>query len=104
MAFAVLSHILCKVSDISVREQKHLIWLYRGASRIIYEGGWAAGAGGFDLIKCPYLYLEKQAWANSRDPDETQENVASDQRSLCLSLIQQFYTVLFVGYQMDFLG
>ena len=53
MAFAVLSHILCKVSDDSIREQKHLIWLYRGGSRITYEvKGWGWG---LDLIKCPYL-------------------------------------------------
>ena len=47
MAFAVLSHILCNVSEDSVRRQKHLIGLYKGGSRIITEG--------FDLIKLQHL-------------------------------------------------
>ena len=36
------------------------------------------------------MYLEGQAWANSVDPDETPQNVASHQGLHCLPLIQQF--------------
>ena len=36
------------------------------------------------------MYLARQAWANSVDPDETQQNVASHQGLHCLPLIQQF--------------
>ena len=61
MAFAVLSHILCKVSDDSVREQKHLIFHSKGADPELPMRGW-----GLDLIKCPYVrtyptFLERQA-------------------------------------------
>ena len=34
-------------------------------------------------------YSDRQAWANSVDPDQTSQNVASDQRLHCLSVIKQ---------------
>ena len=36
------------------------------------------------------MYLDRQAWANSVDPDEMPQNVASHQGLHCLPLIQQF--------------
>ena len=36
------------------------------------------------------MYMDRQAWANSIDPDETLQNVASYQGLHCLPLIQQF--------------
>ena len=36
------------------------------------------------------MYLDRQAWANSVDPDETPQNVASHQGLHYLPLIQQF--------------
>ena len=36
------------------------------------------------------MYLDRQAWANSVDPDEMPQNVASQQGLHCLLLIQQF--------------
>ena len=98
MAFAVLSHILCKVSDDSVREQKHLIWLCKGGSRITYEG---AGGSIWSNVRTYPTYLERQAWANCEDPDQTPENAASDLGPHCLPLILQFYTVLLADCQVD---
>ena len=50
------------------------------------------GMLGFDLIKLTYsTYLERQACANNADPDQTLQNVASDQGLYCLPRIQQFY-------------
>ena len=101
MAFAVLLHILCIVSYNSVSEQKHLIWLYRGASRIIYEGFRGAGGSIWSNVRTCPTYLERQAWGNSIDPDETPENVASDQGHIACHSSSNFYTILLVGYQMD---
>ena len=59
---------------------------FRGGSRRISEG--------VDLIiyYCTYsTYSDRQAWANSVDPDQTPQNAASDQGLHCLSLTQQFY-------------
>ena len=40
---------------------------------------------------CKYhMYSNKQAWANSVEPDEMQQNAASHQALLCLPLILQF--------------
>ena len=36
------------------------------------------------------MYSDGQAWANSVDPDEMPQNVASDQGPHFLPLIQQF--------------
>ena len=36
-----------------------------------------------------HKYLDRQAWANSVDPDEMLQNAASHQDLHCLSLIQQ---------------
>ena len=36
------------------------------------------------------MYSDRQAWANSLDPDETPQNVASHLGLHCLPLIQQF--------------
>ena len=36
------------------------------------------------------MYLDRQVWANSVDPDEILQNVASHQGLHCLPLIQQF--------------
>ena len=36
-------------------------------------------------------YSDRQAWANSIDPDQTPQNAASDQGLHCLPLTQQFY-------------
>ena len=36
------------------------------------------------------MYSDRQAWANSVDPDETPQNAASHQNLHCLPLIQQF--------------
>ena len=38
------------------------------------------------------MYSDKQARANSVDPDQTPQNAASNQGLHCLPLIQQFYT------------
>ena len=35
------------------------------------------------------MYLDRQAWANTVDPDEMPQNVASHQGLHCLPLIQQ---------------
>ena len=37
-----------------------------------------------------HMYLDRQAWTNSAEPDETPQNAASHQGLLCLPLIQQF--------------
>ena len=37
------------------------------------------------------MYSEKQALANSAEPDQTPRDAASDQGLHCLPLIQQFY-------------
>ena len=37
-------------------------------------------------------YLERHAWANSTDPDQMPQNMASEQGLPCLPLTQQFYT------------
>ena len=34
-------------------------------------------------------YLDRQAWANSVDPDEMPQNAASHQGLLCLRIVQQ---------------
>ena len=39
-------------------------------------------------------YLERQAWANSVDPDQMPQNVASDLGLYCLTLIKQFLDTL----------
>ena len=36
------------------------------------------------------MYSDKQAWANSVDPDEMPQNAASHQALHCLPFIQQF--------------
>ena len=36
------------------------------------------------------MYSDRQAWANSLDPDETPQNAASHLGLYCLPLIQQF--------------
>ena len=36
------------------------------------------------------MYLDRKAWANSVDPDDMPQNVASHQGLKCLPLIQQF--------------
>ena len=36
------------------------------------------------------MYADRQAWANSIDPDETPQNAASHLGLYCLPLIQQF--------------
>ena len=36
------------------------------------------------------MYSDRQAWANSIDPDETLQNAASHPGLHCLPLIQQF--------------
>ena len=36
------------------------------------------------------MYSDRQAWANSVDPDETPQNAASRQGLHCLLLIQHF--------------
>ena len=36
------------------------------------------------------MYSDRQAWANSVDPDETPQNAASHQGLHCFPLIQQF--------------
>ena len=36
-------------------------------------------------------YSDRQAWANSVDPDQTPQNAASDQGLHCLKIIQQFF-------------
>ena len=41
-----------------------------------------------------HTYSDRQAWANSVDPDQTPRSAASDQGLHCLSLIQHFYTHL----------
>ena len=46
--------------------------------------------GGFDLNILPYFtYSDRQAWANSVDPDQTPQNAASDQGLHCLPLTRQ---------------
>ena len=40
------------------------------------------------------MYSDRQAWANSEEPDQMPQNVASDQSLHCLLLNQQFYTQL----------
>ena len=37
-----------------------------------------------------HMYSDRQAWANSLDPDETPQNAASHLGLHCLPLIQQF--------------
>ena len=37
-----------------------------------------------------HMYSDRQAWANSIDPDETPQNAASHLGLHCLPLIQQF--------------
>ena len=37
-----------------------------------------------------HMYLDRQAWANSVDPDETPQNAASHLSLHCLPLIQQY--------------
>ena len=36
------------------------------------------------------MYFDRQAWANSVDPDQMPQNVASDQGLYCLPFIEQF--------------
>ena len=36
------------------------------------------------------MYSDRQAWANSADPDEMLQNMATNQGLDCLPLIQQF--------------
>ena len=55
-----------------------------------------------DLLKLSYCTCsDRQAWANSVDPDQTPRSAASDQGLHCLPLIQQFY--IFTGSKMDLL-
>ena len=59
----------------------------------VWVGGGGGGKGvlGVDLIKLRYFtYSERQAWANSVDPDQAPQNAASDQGLHCLPLIKQF--------------
>ena len=47
------------------------------------------------IVSIPYtvfyhMYSDRQAWANSVDPDETPQNAASHLGLHCLQLIQQF--------------
>ena len=37
------------------------------------------------------VYSDRQAWANSVDPDQTPQNAASDLGLPCLSLVQQLF-------------
>ena len=44
-----------------------------------------------NLIKLPYfMYLNRQAWANSVDPDQTLQNAASDQGLHCHPVLHTF--------------
>ena len=43
-----------------------------------------------DKYRIYHMYSDRQAWANSKDPDETPQNVASHLGLHCLPLIQQF--------------
>ena len=43
------------------------------------------------------MYLDRQAWANSVDPDEMQQNAASHQGLHFLPLIQQFLDTTWNG-------
>ena len=40
------------------------------------------------------MYLDRQVWANSVDPDQMLQNAASDQGLHCWLLIQQFLNTL----------
>ena len=51
------------------------------------------------LIDYP-KYEDSQAWADSVDPEQTSQNVVSDQGIHCLSLIKQFLDTS-AGGQMD---
>ena len=44
------------------------------------------------------MYLDRQAWANSVDPDETLQNAASYQGLYCLPLIQQFLSIYALNF------
>ena len=43
-----------------------------------------------DCYRIYHMYSDRQAWANSIDPDETPQNAASHLGLHCLPLIQQF--------------
>ena len=42
------------------------------------------------MYRIYHIYSDRQAWANSIDPDETPQNAASHLGLHCLPLIQQF--------------
>ena len=42
------------------------------------------------IYRIYHMYSDRQAWANSIDPDETPQNAASHLGLHCLPLIQQF--------------
>ena len=67
-----------------------------GGSRMISERGpgrWGrGGAGGsfWSNHRTNAMFSERHSWTNSVDPDQTPQNVASDQDLYRLPLIQQF--------------
>ena len=55
-------------------------------------GGFSGGGGWICSNFCTYsTYLDRQAWANSVDPDQMPQNASSDQGLHCLPLTQHFY-------------
>ena len=48
-----------------------------------------------------HKYLDKQVWANSVNPDQMPQNVASDQGLHCLPLVQQILDTSKGDSQMD---
>ena len=46
--------------------------------------------GALRVYRIYHMYSDRQAWANSLDPEETPQNAASRLGLHCLPLIQQF--------------
>ena len=54
---------------------------------VIYSFQWFYIKGDYRIDR---IFSDRQAWANSVDPDETPQNAASHQGLQCLPVIQQF--------------
>ena len=80
----VIKFLVSKLFPLSVTPGSDLGWFLRG----------------FDF----FTYLERQAWANSVDPNQTPQNTTSDQGLHCFPLVQQCLHIhRFIGNKMDLL-
>ena len=83
-------HIFYVKCPMILLENKNTCIDFTGADPELLMRGW--GGSIWSNVRTYPTYLERQAWTNSVDPDQTPENAASDLGPLCLPLILQFYT------------